>query len=139
MEQVSEATGINISLLSRFESGKKLPTKSQLDVLVEIYEMDRKQALIAWLGAKIVKDYANEEYFTQALQVAEAKGEYLSASKVHSLSIFDELNTIKADLDVLRPVSDEQLTKLLESYKIEYTYESNRIEATPLLCKRQPW
>lgn len=46
--------------------------------------------------------------------------------------LYDQLTDLQKCLDSLRPLSNTQLNNLNESFDIEYTYESNRIEGNTL-------
>lgn len=46
--------------------------------------------------------------------------------------LYDQLTDLQKCLDSLRPLSEAQVNKLTESFDIEYTYESNRIEGNTL-------
>ena len=60
LKEVQSETGIDFSLLSRLETGERLPSKEQVYHLADFYDIDRNELLIAWQGDKVytcIKDY----------------------------------------------------------------------------------
>ena len=60
LRKVQSETGIDYSLISRLESGERLPSKEQVYHLADFYKIDRNKLLIAWQSDKvynIIKDY----------------------------------------------------------------------------------
>jgi len=60
LKDVQSETGIDYSLLSRLETGERLPSKEQVYHLADFYDIDRKELLIAWQSDKVyngIKDY----------------------------------------------------------------------------------
>lgn len=49
--------------------------------------------------------------------------------------LYEQLTDLQKCLDSLRPLSESQLNRLNESFDVEYTYESNRIEGNTLSKK----
>jgi Fic family protein len=126
---------VDATLLSRFESGQRIPTKSQVIQLAEALDLPKEVLLQYWLRDRILADYGQEDGLEVALTlVQEVMTEYANAQ----------------DPVVLTPHLDkklEQLTKLLEEARqkshllhpktvaalmTEYTFESNRIEGNSL-------
>jgi Fic family protein len=140
IKDISAEVGIDQALLSKYESGKRLPPESQLLALADGYKIPfqvlRKEILIE----KIAQMVAYEVDFSEILQVAESRVEYLSSSE--SLVLPELSQSIKAKLKVLdglkeqwqesRPLNATQLKKLKEYFAIKYTYDSNRIEGNTL-------
>lgn len=73
LQDVSNATLIDSSLLSRIENGKRMPTKEQALLLAKTYNVEEYHALVQWLSDKIVTEIADEKYGLEALKVAEKK------------------------------------------------------------------
>lgn len=73
LQDVQLKTNISLSLLSRIENNKRLPTKTQLLKLTLLYNCDKEKALVHWLSDKIVSEIKHEELGIEALQVAEEK------------------------------------------------------------------
>lgn len=89
LQDVQTKTNIDLSVLSRIENGKRMPTKPQLLQLAQLYKCDRQKVLVHWLSDKVVSEIKYEDFGLEALQVAEEKVLYGK-----SISLFPEL---KAD------------------------------------------
>lgn len=129
--QVAGLSGINPSLINKIESGSRLPTKSQLTSLAKVYKIPVKNLQIEWLSEKIYKELNGEEFALEALKVAEAMFEY-GKNNYEDEKIIAKINKLKRQLDALRPMPKAQLENLRNYYKIQYTYDSNRIEGNTL-------
>lgn len=128
---VAKVTGIDTSLINKIESGMRLPTKAQMISLAKLYKLPVKSLQIEWLSAKIYKELDGEEYALEALKVAEAMLEY-GNSNYEEEQIIVKINKLKKQLDVIRPISKAQLQNLRNYFKIQYTFDSNRIEGNTL-------
>ena len=89
LQDVQTQTEIDLTVLSRIENGKRMPTKPQLLQLAQLYKCDQHKVLVHWLSDKVVSEIKYEEFGIEALQVAEEKVLYGK-----SVSLFPEL---KAD------------------------------------------
>src|SRR5690554_1664044 len=78
LEDVTQKTGINKTLLSRIENGKRLPTREQLNLLCKYYKAEKEDILVQWLSDKIVYEIKDENFALSAMQVAEEKIKYQS-------------------------------------------------------------
>lgn len=85
LQQVHKKTKINLTLLSRIENGKRMPTKEQVLKLVKQYKCDKKDVMVHWISDKVVYDVQEEEYGIEALQLAEEKILY---GQKHNGSLF---------------------------------------------------
>lgn len=78
LEDVTKETGINKTLLSRIENGKRLPTREQLNLLCKYYKAEKEDIIVQWLSDKIVYEIKDENFALSAMQVAEEKIKYQS-------------------------------------------------------------
>jgi adenine-specific DNA-methyltransferase len=85
LQDVHLITNIGLSILSRIENDKRLPTKSQLLQLAQLYNCDKNKLLIHWLSEKVVSEIRYEDFKFEVLQVAEEKVLYGK-----SLTLFPE-------------------------------------------------
>ena len=76
LKEVSDKTQISVSLLSRIENGKRIPTKKQAIKLARFYNLPEDEILADWLGNKIVKEIRKESFGLKALKIAEQKVSY---------------------------------------------------------------
>ena len=61
LKEVSAQTGIDQALLSKFESGNRLPTKTQVAALASALEIPQEDILVAWLKEKILSEFLNSK------------------------------------------------------------------------------
>lgn len=76
LEDVTKKTGINKTLLSRIENGKRMPTREQINQLCTFYKAEKNEIIVQWLSDKIVYGMQDEDFVLQAMHVAEEKIKY---------------------------------------------------------------
>ncbi len=81
LEEVSKLTNIDVTLLSRIENCKRLPTKEQVNTLCKYYHAKQNEIIIQWLSDKILSEVKYEELAIPAMKVAEEKVKYNSTNK----------------------------------------------------------
>ena len=81
LRQVSALTGIDQSIISKFEKGERKPTKEQLIKLAEFYNLSTQELLINWFADKIIYELKDIDYANDILMVAEEKIKYLKANQ----------------------------------------------------------
>lgn len=140
-KEMAQKIGIDPSLLSRFESENRLPTAPQIDLLASVLGIDKITLLKPWIADQViglVKPYpiiANE-----VLQLAETRIEYLVEAKPKALpkiskkvqKLLDEVDSLKLKWQSLKPLNQLQLEKIEAYFKLQYTFESNKIEGNTL-------
>lgn len=134
LSQVSEQLSIDASLITRFEKGERIPSKQQLLAFIKLYKADKSGLLTLWLSQKIYAVIDGEEYGLDALRLAEGKAEYKPLSVLPKEAL-KEITKLKKELDKYRPIPSVQLENLKTYFKIEYTYNSNKIEGNTLSLK----
>tara|TARA_B100001245_G_C22871825_1_gene419232 strand:- start:273 stop:1337 length:1065 start_codon:yes stop_codon:yes gene_type:complete len=140
IRELAKGIDVDSTLVSRFESGDRLPTEAQIEELIFCLELDSSQIMAEWLAEKVIKVIQYQPAARQALLIAESRIEYLKSSKVFEvMNVSDRLKEQLAYADDLqkkwqakRPLSGTQLIKMKEFFHIENTYESNRIEGNTL-------
>lgn len=95
LENVTKETGINKTLLSRIENGKRLPTREQVIQLGKYYNAEKNELIIRWLSDKVVYEVKDEEFALQAMQIAEEKLRYASNGNDRSNGFVLSLNKRK--------------------------------------------
>jgi len=70
IRQVAAVTEMDQALVSRIENGDRLPTKEQLNKLAGLYDLDLKETYSAWLAERMIRDYGDEPYATEAFREA---------------------------------------------------------------------
>ncbi len=77
LQDVTRATRIDYTLLSRIETGKRLPTKEQIKKLALFYKYDEKELITHLISDKILYEIKDEEFGVEAMQLAERKMQYV--------------------------------------------------------------
>ena len=96
VNSVQEKSGIDATLLSRIENGRRLPTLQQISQLSQIYNVDEQQLIVQRESDRIVKSIEYPEIAEETLQAAEAKVRYGE----QYMSLFQEIiypSTIKLE------------------------------------------
>lgn len=70
IRQAAAVTELDQAIISRIENCDRLPTKEQLLKLAGLYNLDLKEMMSAWLAEKMVREYGDEPYITEALREA---------------------------------------------------------------------
>ena len=123
LQEVHNNTKIDLTLLSRIENGKRLPTKEQILQFANYYQIDQKKLLLNLLGDKVVYKIQEESFGQDALMVAE---EIMTFGKPKSL--FPELETEKTiNLESRRYIGNK--TKLTNWIMNTILEETNNIHS----------
>ena len=138
--ELSFLTGIDQALISKFEHGKRIPTKEQGRALSEALNIDYKQLETLRLAEKIMKIVRYEPLALEAMHVAESRVEYLTGSKRFSVPELSpglamrlsKIDTLRDEWISKKPLNTTQLSKIGEFFKVQYTFDSNRIEGNTL-------
>jgi Fic family protein len=136
MIELSQSTGIDQGLISKYESGKRIPSDKHLlqfatGMNLSLHAL-RKEAI----ADKIANLLQYEEAPLDILRVAETRIAYLSSKKALQLqSLSDNIKEKLFEIDELqkqwnsnKPLNQVQLKKMTEYFDVNYTYDSNRIE-----------
>ena len=140
LKEVAAMVKIDQALVSKFEKGNRLPTAEQVDAFAQIYNMPADELRKFWLAEKVIQLVADDEMAAEVLMVAESRVEYLRSTRslevpaVSSelLQQLERIDALKAKWQSNKPLNATQLAKMLDFFKIEYTFESNRIEGNTL-------
>jgi len=139
VREVAQSLNIDQALVSKFESGARKPTRSQLQQLAKILSVDENKLKLLFLSEKILYELAHEDDALAILQLAEEQIRYRDNSVV-SLSNQDEdlkemleaIDKAKLQLNNFRAMDSYRIAQALE---LEYTFESNRIEGNTLTLR----
>lgn len=129
---------VDAAIVSKFESGKRIPNKAQLALLAQALDLNLKDLLVLWLKEKIIYEIADEPMALEALYAAEEEIKYSrkQENKVKISSalkqLLKQIDDYKAKIDKLRDFDSYRIAQALE---LEYTFESNRIEGNTLTLK----
>lgn len=126
---------IDATLLSRFESGQRIPTKAQVIQLAQALDIPQQELVQLWMRDRILAEYGGESGLDKALlMVHEVVTSYINAAHPIQLpktlqkrvdALAETLQSIREQRHLLHP-------KTWNSLMTEYTFESNRIEGNTL-------
>ncbi len=134
VRELAQLLNVDQALVSKFESGHRLPTRQQIDALAFHLEIDKDELLAQWLKEKLLRELSDYSIVSRALELV--REEQQSYADNNNLKSFEEelkiITDLKSQLDALRTFDSYRVAQALE---IEYTYESNRIEGNTLTLK----
>ena len=140
-QDLARKMSIDQSLISKFESGLRKPTKEQILKLADILGGEPNELMNAWLSDKIledIKDYAYAEDVINIVNDAIAGYQKLLNKSTKQvlpkplMKVLSEIDVLKQKTDALKPLNKIQLHKLNDYFFTDYTYESNKIEGNTL-------
>jgi adenine-specific DNA-methyltransferase len=88
LREVAEKTAINYTILSRIETGKRLPTKVQVQYLANFYNYSEQELIKHLISDKIIHEIINEDFGIEGFRLAEQKIKY-------GLSLFNDYNHLE--------------------------------------------
>lgn len=137
IREVANLLAIDQSLVSKFESGARLPTKHQVIKIAEILGIPQNELMTLWLKERILSEIKYEPFAGEAMKmVQEELIQYGNKKKIEfstDLSqLLSEIDALKVKLDQLRQYDSYRIAQALE---LEYTFESNKIEGNTLTLK----
>lgn len=103
--KLSELTNIDQALISKFESGTRIPTKIQIQKLVAVLDLNLKNTLVAWYKVKVLHEFELNPFVIEAItELLHEKGFNVvkTENKVEINSILDEIEILKNKLENLK-------------------------------------
>jgi len=135
VREVASTLGIDQALVSKFESGKRLPTQVQVLQLAKILKINADELMAFWLKEKVINELGNYAQASTALQMVQEHFQSYKPKVRLSESIqkaLDYLEELQVELSLLRK---NDSFRVVEALELEYTFESNRIEGNTLTLK----
>lgn len=136
IREVAEVLKVDASLVSKFETGARKPTRDQLIKLANLLDLDAHELLIDWMSNQIVENIGYGNFALEVLSVAEDKVRYYKKNEIKTQNdlsnILNEIDNTKIKLEKHRNLDSYRIVQALE---LEYTYESNRIEGNTLTLR----
>lgn len=140
MQELSALSGIDQALISKYESGNRIPSEKHLLYLSTGMNVPLITIRREYLADKIAELLRYEEGAGEILAMAEPRIQYLSSKQVLQFQgISEKINQKLAEIDNLKkrwaaqkPLSQIQLQKMNEFFDVNYTFDSNRIEGNTL-------
>jgi Fic family protein/DNA-binding XRE family transcriptional regulator len=136
IREVAEALKVDASLISKFESGSRKPTREQVIKIAHLLELDAHDLLIDWFSNQIVENIGYGNFALEVLSVAEEKIKYHTKIEYQAKDnleiLLNEIDDLKIKLNEYRKLDSYRISQALE---LEYTFESNRIEGNTLTLR----
>lgn len=139
LKTLSELTSIDVSLLSKYENGLRLPSEKHLGQLANALSHDYRTFRNKWLAKQVYQLLSEEDNFSNIVSDVEMIYQTSSAPKTSHLTddaylsaLLDEVTTLHKRWQSLKPLQALQLQRMKEHFYTSYTYESNRIEGNTL-------
>lgn len=142
-KDLSRHTGIDNGLLSKYEKGQRDPSKEHISILCNFYSGEGEMILSAWLGDKLQDILLPYSSINAVMMAMEERVQYLRRTGPLTIPVIaDTIQQVLVRVESLRnewvsckPLDSLQLSKLQEYFKVQYTYDSNRIEGNTLTLK----
>jgi Fic family protein len=140
IQELSARSGIDQALLSKYESGKRVPSEKHLYLLADAYQIPFAELRKEFLIDKICDIVAYETDREEILHLAESRVAYLTSAEVLQVPDLSseliiklrEIDKLKSEWQKSKPLNSTQLQKMREHFAIKYTYDSNKIEGNTL-------
>ncbi len=135
-KELAQILKIDQGLISKFESGQRIPTRNQVCKIAEVLDLDLDKLLIAWYKEKILYEIGTDDLAIEAMNmVMEEATKYVRNPYKVSFrlaSVLQDIDELKATLNRFRKFDSYRIAQALE---LEYTFESNRIEGNTLTLR----
>jgi predicted nucleotidyltransferase/DNA-binding XRE family transcriptional regulator len=82
LRTVAAALDIDQAILSKMERGLRSPSRELVVKMAAYFGLNEDELLVSWLSDKLVYEVADEHIGMKALQMAEAKVNYIAFSKI---------------------------------------------------------
>ena len=140
IRELAADVSIDQALISKYESGKRLPSDEHISILEGYYPEYKDEIRKLYLAEKVITVLYGEPLAVDALEIAEPRLIYLkNTSLKEQLSIPNEVKSEVIALDHLKVEYNEipkkegvHLEKVKSHFSLRYTYESNKIEGNTL-------
>ena len=99
LREVAAALGVDQSLISKFESGDRLPTEKQLRELAHILEVSHRTLLVEWLSLKVLAEVKPYSFADEVLQMVQ---EHLKSYSPRRIPLSERLQILLDEIDILK-------------------------------------
>ena len=95
LAELARQSGIDKALVSKFESGARVPTRAQLATLTNLLDVDGRELQVRWLSEKIYAVCKGDELAQEALKrvLTQVSGD--SQKDVSTDKLLEELEVLK--------------------------------------------
>jgi predicted nucleotidyltransferase len=84
---------VDQAVMSKIETGRRKPSRKQVEKLADYFGADKDKMLIAWLSDRIADDLEGESLAGEALQVAKEKVAYSSFKSTNRQTILAKIES----------------------------------------------
>lgn len=139
--QISQQTGIDQALISKYEGGKRRVSPRHLDNLKRYFSAHTELITQAYLRDQIIDIIGQNPEAENILNLVRDDLSQYQRSEMASNNIsysedlvkmLQRADELKSEWDKFRPIDALQLQKMREYFHLSYTYESNQIEGNTL-------
>ncbi|MGV3631082.1 MAG: Fic family protein [Bacteroidota bacterium] len=128
---------VDQSIISRFESGKRVPTEAQVYLLAKYLDISINELLAAWLKERVMNELKPYPVAMDVISMVQEEMARYNVAKKRIISsriqdILNEIDACKTKLDHKRSYDSYRIREALE---LEYIYDSNRIEGNTLTLR----
>lgn len=139
LRALSGLTAIDVSLLSKYENGLRLPSENHLSALASVLSLDYKSLRNKWLAQQIYDLLSEDDDLSNIVSDVEviyqtSKKEPVIPLNGHEIltPLLEEVTAMQLRWQAKKPLNAMQLQRMQEHFHTSYTYESNRIEGNTL-------
>jgi fido (protein-threonine AMPylation protein)/DNA-binding XRE family transcriptional regulator len=134
--ELAQAIAIDQALISKFESGSRIPTEDQIRKIAHILDLPEKKLLRLWLKDKLLKEIKMYDFAGESLLlVHEELTRYGKTTHVFDDNLSHALTEIKLLFEKLQEFRHQDSYRIAQALELEYTFESNRIEGNTLTLR----
>lgn len=137
IKELANLSAIDAAILSKIESGKRLPTEKQLYLISQHLDIPYKELLILWVKQKMFEEIKKYEVAEEVITLLHEDIVKYNVSKKRPISakiqaILDEIDHYKQELNKKRQFDNYRIKEALD---LEYTFQSNKIEGNTLTLR----
>lgn len=135
--ELAQAIAVDQALISKFESGSRIPTEAQIRKIAQVLDLNVQEVLKLWLKEKLLKEIKMYDFAEETLVlVQEELSRYTKTTEASldtdMLLLLEEIQLLYQKLQEFRHLDSYRIAQALE---LEYTFESNRIEGNTLTLR----
>jgi len=135
VREIAQKLGIDQALISKFESGKRMPTRKQILALAEALDISAQELLTLWIKEKLKKEIGTDRYLVPDIWTmlsGEAESLRVQEPTVSYSTFGNRLHRLDQLRNTLQQLRTSEHYRIAEALELEYTFESNRIEGNTL-------
>jgi len=135
VREIAQKLGIDQALISKFESGKRMPTRKQVLALAEALDIPTQELLTLWVKEKLKNEIGTDRYLVPEIWTmlsGDAESLRVQEPRVSYSTFSNRLHRLDQLRNTLQQLRTSEHYRIAEALELEYTFESNRIEGNTL-------